>query len=46
MTYLRIALPANFALEANLVIDPGYMSRKIRMFRTDKFDARSKRKFL
>ena len=25
--------------------DPGYMSRKIRMFRTGKFDARNKLKF-
>ena len=28
-----------------LTSDPGYMSRKIRKFRTDKFDTRNKRKF-
>ena len=30
---------------ASQYVDPGYMSRKIRKFRTDKFDTRNKRKF-
>ena len=30
---------------AERVDDPGYMSRKIRKFRTDKFDTKNNRKF-